>query len=294
MPHDPVRGVWIAVGAVTLLAILLAVLFSSPDERPSTIAQWSRQQPISFLGTAVIELYGSSRTAEYGPPYNHNGEGQHAAFLHPQEWLGVSHPIDTAKDFVIEPLRALPDPAVRHAIAEYQSRSGIAKEDGIRGYLQALKSASVARDGSVAIRPGFYENVDKMMRALLVLAQNGGLEDHLLASGRSRTDYTKLLLFMDDGGLLRERAEREHLLSGQWPMMDETGSFPGQAWLWPYAVWHQIEPFRTSHNADILVMLVMLALSVLLVCVPFLPGLRDIPRALPLHRLIWKTHPASH
>jgi hypothetical protein len=294
MPHDPVRGVWIALGAVTLLAILLAVLFSSPDERPSTIAQWSREQPISFLGTAVFELYGSSPTAEYGPPYNHNGEGQHAAFLRPQEWLGVSHPIDTAKDFVIEPLRALPDSAVRHAIAEYQSRSGIAKEDGIRGYLQALKSASVARDGSVAIRPGFYENVDKMMRALLALAQNGGLEDQLLASGRSRTDYTKPLLFMDDAGLLRERAGREHLLGGQWPMMDETGSYPGLAWLWPYAIWYQIEPFRTSHNADILVMLVMLAFSVLLVCIPFLPGLRDIPRVLPLHRLIWKTHPASH
>jgi hypothetical protein len=294
MPHDPVRGVWIALGAVALLAILLAVLFSSPDERPSTIAQWSRQQPISFLGAAVFELYGSSHTAEYGPPYNRNGDGQHAAFLHPQEWLGVSHPIDTAKDFVIEPLRALPDPAVRHAIAEYQSRSGIAKEDGIRGYLQALQSASVTRDGSVAIRPGFYENVDKMMRALLVLAQNGVLEAHLLASGRSRTDYTKPLLFMADGGLLRERAEREHLLSGQWPMMDETGSYPGQAWLWPYAIWYQIEPFRTSNNADILVMLVMFTFSVLLVCIPFLPGLRDIPRALPLHRLIWKTHPASH
>jgi hypothetical protein len=32
--------------------------------------------------------------------------------------------------------------------------------------------------------------------------------------------------------------------------------------------------------------------TVLLLLVPFIPGLRDIPRLIPVHRLIWRTPPA--
>ena len=44
-------------------------------------------------------------------------------------------------------------------------------------------------------------------------------------------------------------------------MMNETGSYPGQSWLWLYTFWYQIKPFTTSANADILVMAVMGVLS---------------------------------
>ena len=27
-------------------------------------------------------------------------------------------------------------------------------------------------------------------------------------------------------------------------MMNETGSYPGQVWLWLYTFWYQIEPFN--------------------------------------------------
>ena len=61
--------------------------------------------------TAVSELDGSSGTATYGPPYNHNSDGQHMAFIHLQKWFGVSHPINTAQDFVLAPLRSTDRPA---------------------------------------------------------------------------------------------------------------------------------------------------------------------------------------
>ncbi|HEY4868390.1 MAG TPA: cytochrome B6, partial [Candidatus Dormibacteraeota bacterium] len=83
----------IAITVVGLLAVLLTILFSSPDERPSTVAQWSRQLPVDFAKTATAELGGTSATAEYGPPYNHNkASEQHIAFIRLQKWLGVSHP----------------------------------------------------------------------------------------------------------------------------------------------------------------------------------------------------------
>lgn len=292
--HYLIKELALALGAVTLLAIVLTVLFSSPDETPSTIRQWSRRDPIDFLKTAIAELGGTSDTAEYGPPYNRNGDGQHAAFLSPEKWLGVSHPIDTAHDFVIGPLRTIPDRTLQGQINEYEGAADFLKADGIDSFEKALRRASVARDGSVKIKPGEYENVDNTMRALLGLAQSGGLDGDLL-TGRQffQTDYTKPLLFMADGGLLRERARRQHLLGDQWGMMNDTGGYPGQPWLWLYTFWYQIEPFKSSENADILVWLVMAVLSVAFICVPLIPGVRSVPRLIPVHRLIWRKYYGS-
>jgi hypothetical protein len=77
--------------------------------------------------------------------------------------------------------------------------------------------------------------------------------------------------------LLDKRAEVQHLGGDEWGLMNETGGYPGQAWLWLYAFWYQIEPFKASDNADILVMMVMGVLSLAFVCIPFIPGVRDLP-----------------
>jgi hypothetical protein len=81
-------------------------------------------------------------------------------------------------------------------------------------------------------------------------------------------------------------------------MMNETGRYPGQAWLWLYTMWYQVPPFNSdigvlgvsAANADLAVVAVMLVLSLLLIFVPFIPGLRDLPRWIPIHRLIWREH----
>jgi hypothetical protein len=73
-------------------------------------------------------------------------------------------------------------------------------------------------------------------------------------------------------------------------MMNETGSYPGQAWLWLYTFWYQIPPFNTSANADALVWGTMMILSAGLLLVPFIPGIRSIPRKSKVYRLIWREH----
>lgn len=291
-PYDLVKELCVATGVIGVIAVVLAIVFSSPDLRPSTIGQWSRQMPADFVTTAVAELDGTSDTAGYGPPYNHASSGQHAAFIRLQKWLGVSHPIDTATDFVYQPLATIPgDPAVKAAVAAYRAAPAQRQTAWTTAYTDALAKATVGRGNVVAVRPGSYGPVPTMMTALLALAQSGGLDGDLLTSRQFfQTDYTKPLLFMADGGLLGDRADREHLLGSQWGMMNETGSYPGQVWLWLYTFWYQIEPFSSSDNADLLVFLIMGVLSLGLVVVPFLPGVRDIPRAIPLYRLIWRDH----
>ena len=85
-----------------------------------------------------------------------------------------------------------------------------------------------------------------MMASLLGLAQSGGLDGALLAGDHRfyQTNYTKPLLFLSGGGYFEERAEGQHLLGTQWGMMNETGSYPGQVWLWLYTFWYQVEPFK--------------------------------------------------
>jgi hypothetical protein len=306
-PYDLIKELFIAIGVIALLAIVLSVLFSSPDDAPSTIAQWSRQQPINFVADATKELNGTSDTAEYGPPYNHNGEGQHAAFLYPQKWLGVSHPIDTTNDFVLGPLSTIPaDPALRSAIVAYRAAPEATKKAWGEAYAKPLEDYETASEegktppntvsadpatGAVTVNATGTGPVPALMSGLLGLAQSGGLDGDLLTSRQFfQTDYTKPLLFMADGGLLGERAEAQHLLGEQWGMMNETGSYPGQAWLWLYALWYQVEPFKTSENADILVMLVMGVLSLAFILVPFVPVVNRLPRWIPIYRLIWREH----
>jgi hypothetical protein len=306
-PYDLIKELCIAVGVISLLAVLLTVLFSSPDDKPSTIAQWSRQLPVDFVKTGASELDGTSGTAEYGPPYNHNGEGQHAAFIHLQKWLGVSHPINTANDYVIDPLKTVPgDPALQSAIAEYETAPEKTQKAWAEAYAKPLEEyASAEEEGkplpktvvldpatsTVTVRAGGAGPVPTMMASLLSLAQSGGLDGALLTSNQFfQTDYTKPLLFMSDGGLLGKRAEEQHLAGDEWGMMNETGSYPGQAWLWLYALWYQIEPFKSSENADVLVMLIMTVLSLAFICIPFLPIINRIPRWIPIYKVIWREH----
>ena len=290
-PYDLIKELCVAIAVVASLALLLTIFLSSPDDRPSTIAQWSRQMPVDFVTTAVSELDGTSGTAGYGPPYNHNGDGQQIAFIHLQKWLGVSHPINTAQDFVLTPLASIPlDPALRKATAAYQAASPKTQTAWTTGYTNALAKATGGADGAVGVS-GNFGPVPTMMNALLGLAQSGGLDGDLLTSNQFfQTDYTKPLLFMADGGLLAARAQSQHLLGDQWGMMNETGSYPGQVWLWLYTFWYQIAPFNSSVNADALVMAIMGVLSIGLILIPFIPGVRDIPRWVPIYRFIWRDY----
>jgi hypothetical protein len=138
-----------------------------------------------------------------------------------------------------------------------------------------------------------------MMFNLLGIAQSGGLDGLLVINGRFyQTDYTQPLLFMGDGGYLGGLAEKANLTGSLWGMMNETGMYPGQTWLWLYTMWYQVFPFNSdtgiiglnAGNADLGIIILMTALTAALALVPFIPILRDVPRWVPIHRLIWRQY----
>jgi len=290
--YDLVKEFVVALVVVTVLIVLLTVLFSSPDDRPVTIQQWSRTDPAGFVSTAVTELDGSSEVATYGPPYNHTpGTGQKIGPLNLQSAAGVHFPIDTARDFVLNPLGSIPGNApLAGALKTYQAAPAAQQKSWTDAYTKGLDSATFT-GGVPQLPPGDYGPVAPMMASLAGMAQTGGLDGALLNANQFyQTNYTKPLLFLSGGDYFESRAEEQHLLGEQWGMMNETGSYPGQVWLWLYTFWYQVAPFDTSENADAQVWALMMLLSLAFICIPVIPGLRSLPRHLGVHRLIWRDH----
>ena len=106
--YDLVKEVTIALVIVIVLTFALAIVFSSPDDSPVTIKSWSQNDPIDFVTTAISELDGSSLSSSYGPPYN-NGTGaqQKLGSLAIEKWAGVTTQVNSAQDFVLNPLSTL-------------------------------------------------------------------------------------------------------------------------------------------------------------------------------------------
>ena len=91
-----------------------------------------------------------------------------------------------------------------------------------------------------------------MMAYELAMARSGALDTDLLAQRQFYgTDFTKPLLFIADGGYYATLASNMHLTGDQWGVMNETGSYPGQPWLWLYQMWYHVSPFQSSASVDI-------------------------------------------
>jgi hypothetical protein len=288
--YDILKEGTIAVVIALALTFTLAGLLSSPDVPPVTVASWAKVAPADFLATAASELNGTSETAMYGPPYNTNGTPQKILFS-PANWFGVTLPItDTAQTFVITPLtQAAPiNPGVKAALAVYTAAPASLQNKWATNYLNAV--AKVKFVNGVPVVPSANDGpVPAMLAAELALAQSGSIDTDLLAQRAFYgTDSTKPLLFMEDGQYFASLAAADHLTGSQWGVMNETGSYPGQPWLWLYTLWYQIPSFGNSVNADLIAIYLTGAATLLLLLVPFIPGLRDIPRWIPVHRLVWR------
>lgn len=286
--YDLVKEFVIALAVMVVLAGGLAVAFSSPDERPISLRDWAVSAPADVVATATSELAGTSPSATYGPPYNADGGGQTLGPLPLQRWGGVRIPVDSARDLVITPLsRVTGDPALTAALDRWSAATPEQRSAWANAYAAALGGAP-GGDPARVPASGDYGPVPALAESFLTLARTGGLESVLSSPSFFGTDTTKSLLLLSDGSYLEDQARARSLGGDQWGMMNETGNYPGQPWMWLYTFWYQVEPFASSENADALVWGLMMLLTLALVLVPVVPGLRSVPRWIPVHRLIWR------
>ncbi|MHB8379329.1 MAG: hypothetical protein ACYDB2_05345 [Acidimicrobiales bacterium] len=290
-PYDIIKEGTIALVVVGLLTIALAVVFGSPDEPAVTVKTWSNATPVDFAMTALSELNQTSRSARYGAPYNTASVGQKLGPLELAKWVGARIPINTARDFVINPLTSLTDqPTLTADLQQWKTASAGTRASWLASYTKASSHLKYV-NGQVKVSATNSGPVPVFINDLTSMARTGALDQALVTqSGFYTTDFTLPLLFLADGSYLAGLAHHQHLTGNQWGMMNETGNYPGQAWLWLYTFWYQIAPFNASANADVLVWGLMMGLSVVLLLVPFIPGLRSIPRKIRIYRVIWREH----
>ena len=137
--YDFVKEGVIALAVVTALTLVLALLMGSPDEPPLTFKGWATSNADNFYTTAVSELAGTSGTATYGGPFNKGGDGLNIGPLWLQKAAGVTHPIDSVKDFVIDPLTNQVSPVeVSAALSTWNAASADQQSKWATAYDEAL------------------------------------------------------------------------------------------------------------------------------------------------------------
>jgi hypothetical protein len=290
--YDLIREGLIAFVVVVLLILIFAGSMSSPDDAPLTIQRYALRNPIGFVTTATSELSRSSVVAQYGPPYNTGtGSVQYIGPVSIQKTLGVTIPVDTAQTYVLSPLKtvAQTDPSINQALQSFTRATAQTQTTWETNYAHALSQASF-QSGKIIVPIGDYGTLPVLMNKLLALGSSGALDGILLSNkGFYQNDFTKPLLFLS-ANALPAKAQQDNLLSTQWGMMNETGNYPGQAWLWLYTFWYQVPPYNSSPDGDALVLVTMAFLTAMLVFFPFIPKLNRFPYYLGVHRLIWREH----
>ena len=288
--YDILKEGSIAATIVLVLVIALGWVLGSPDVPPATVQSWARVAPADFLGTAATELNGTSMSAQYGPPYNNGSGSVQRLWFSPQEWAGVTQPINSAHDFVLLPVSIYgrTNAPARAALATYQAAPASQQMAWVNAYAKAETHVKFV-GGNPVIPAGSYGPVATMLNAELSMARSGALDADLLAQHAFYgSNYTKPILFMGDGQYFSGLADQMHLSGEEWGVMNETGSYPGQPWLWLYDLWYSVPGFSSSANVDLIAVYMTGLATILLLAVPFIPGLRDVPRWIPVHRLIWR------
>jgi hypothetical protein len=306
--YDIVKEFVIALVVMAVLSVGLAVAFGSPDEEALTFKGWGTTAADNFYAVTVGELAGTTESAGYGPPYQ-DGDGLAVGPLRPQKWMGVRLPVDAADDFVITPLKSQAQTSeVTAALAAWQA----ATPDQRTTWATALDDAVQATaDADGALHPdqvasGDYGPVPALAQGLTEMAASGSLDGAMLSQGAfyGSADYTKAILFMGDGSYLDDAATAQNLQGNTWGMMNGTNSYPGQPWLWWASLWYQIPTFNPAEdattttslqdNADAWIFYIIGVIGLVIIFFPFIPGLRSIPRWIPVHRLIWRTYYRAH
>ena len=289
--YDILKEGTIATVIVLLLVAGLAGSLSSPDDPPVTIATWAKLAPADFMATAASELAGTSETANYGPPYNNGSANVQKIGVSWQMLTGVHQKINPAQTFVLSPLASVApgNSKLTAALQQYNGANGKQQNSWAQAYLNTVQNVTFTKTGAPQVPKAKDGPVPIMVASELTMAQSGAIDTDLLAQQPFYgTDYTKPLLFIEDGSYFASIAKGQHLTGSQWGVMNETGSYPGQPWLWLYTLWYQVPSFSKSANVDLIAIYLTGIGTMLLLAVPFIPGLRDIPRVIPVYRLIWR------
>lgn len=329
-PYDLLKEVTISGVIVAVLAIGLSMLFASPDPPSVTFKEWSQQATKDFARTTLSEIDETSLSATYGPPYQttaQNGSTQGFGPLSPETWFGQAIPVNTWENFVKFPLSTLGNPTVNQAITQWEAADA-KTQDGWVKELKAGLDRGTGTGGALQLaNTGDIGPLNVLIGAQLQMATSGALDAALLYNQSTNSaglpiwfsnDQTFPLLYFGDSGeggagpdcisagdplpadggcwyynqSVSNTAPRfgGYLDGGTWGVINEVGNWPGAWWLFMYSFWYQWGPGATIASADLYAMLCTAAVAIIMLLTPYIPGLRNIPKATRIYKLMWSDY----
>lgn len=297
---DMVKEGVVSLVIAGVLIVGVAAIWKAPYRPAVTNQEIANSQPILLEQTALGDLDGAGSIATYGPPYNNGFHGQAPQSVqsiwgfHPETWWGTPYAVNTAQDDVITPLTMLATASdngtLKRALHSYRTASFAQQQKWATNYANALNKAKVVH-GHVVVPTGDYGPVATMMNDELSFAKSGLLSGALDRESNPGTIYRyniqNDLLFLQ-GKALPKIAHKIDMLGNQWGINHDEQAYPGPWWLTPYTFLYQIPPWSTFSAGDEMAAYSVGILFMLLVFLPWIPGLNKLPRLIPMHRLIWR------
>lgn len=268
-------------GGLAVLLIVVAFVAGSPNTPRDTIAGVSQSDPGGAILAFTQELNG---TASSWAELRMHGMGE------------------PGQVFVIGPVSdyaSLLGASVTDAVSTYEKADSTQRHAWADAYEQALGTITPQATGeaeALGATPspdyalldtlnGDFGPIPALVQADLTLAQRGYLEQSLVGRDPGHSLLLGTIWLYDHPGMLNS-ALTNGLTDDQWGMVKERGFSVGPWYLIIPSIFHVKFPGGSVGTGFILWNL--LAALVLLLAVPLLPGLRDLPRRVRLYRLIYR------
>ncbi|MCL5430510.1 MAG: cytochrome b N-terminal domain-containing protein [Candidatus Marsarchaeota archaeon] len=251
---------------VLIVIMVFAILFRAPYVPPLTISQAAQSQPGAIALTFLAEFNYSSQTATYMDtidPYNFNTRSVYVTIPY-DKYLNLTHSVNAEESFL--------------------------SENSTQQNLTMSQAASYfTNNGTISNGMNSTNPLIRLASSLTYMAQSGVYEPVLQSEVASGANTTYATRFLDDAGALWGTADKYGLGTAQYGML-EVGPSPWylQYWLLPYNLMENATA-GIPWWSDLENGLIATFGFALLLFLPYIPGLRDIPDKLGMYKIFWKT-----
>lgn len=258
------KSLFIRGGVLISLILFLAAIYPSPYIQPTTIRDIATQDPNLMKQTLLKEFNHTSNTATYLDnidPYKFNTRTIFIKIPYLKLITSTNKKVNIYNRFTSEPL-------------------SIQKNQLHIAYLYFKNDIKKPSKNPVIT---IINNLSKM-------ASSGLYQDSLITINRSGDQTTYIDRFLSDSGVMDIKAQKLGITTEQYGMLkEESPSYPlGAWWLSPIGL---LDHTILAHdiNADRDGDIILGALMILFVAVPYIPFINTIPDKLKLYKFIWHT-----
>ncbi len=262
------RVLFLRGGVVVAAIVLLAIALPSPYLHPTTLKEVAKSDPQLFAKTLV---------GEFGR-LDQIGKGDDAQDL-------TSGYSDNIQPYTFDTRTVYVDAPYAGIAAISSSANPLAAVEALPADRQK-KLVDAAIDFFGADTGKVDPAADPLIgvaRSLTAMASTGAYEAQLKGYGQPGDD-TYYLRFLADLGVLDDRAGKLRMQTDQWGMLhEEKPGLPGAWWLSPIGVLNQTV-LSNDDNGDRDGAYILGILALILLAVPFIPGVNRLPLLLGLYK----------